>query len=72
MVSGVTAIIFGAVGETASRRSADPDLDVDARFPCLLKRRSDDARIDEVVRMLKVWWASPPIPTISHFMKLAI
>jgi hypothetical protein len=45
---------FGVVGTVQERRSADPDLDVDARFPCLLKRRSDDARMEEVVEMLKV------------------
>jgi len=41
-------------------------LDVDARLPCLATRRSADARIDAVVEMLKVLWASPPVPTMSH------
>jgi hypothetical protein len=57
---------FGAVGRVDVRRSAEPDLDVDARFPCLLSRRSDEARMEDVVEMLNVWWESPPVPTISH------
>jgi hypothetical protein len=48
------------------RRSAEPDLEVEALFPCLLKISSDEARIEEVVEILKVEWESPPVPTISH------
>jgi hypothetical protein len=45
---------FGVVGRVEFRRSAEPDLDVEALFPCLLNMRRDDARMDEVVEMLKV------------------
>jgi hypothetical protein len=44
----------GAVGSVEVRRSADPDLEVEALFPCLLKSKRDDARIEDVVEMLKV------------------
>lgn len=47
-------------------RSADPDLEVAARFPCLLRRSRDEARIEDVVEMLKVECESPPVPTMSH------
>jgi hypothetical protein len=67
MVSGVIAIKFGAVGRVEARRSADPDLEVDALFPCLLKMRSEEPRMEEVVEILNVWCESPPVPTISHF-----
>jgi len=50
-------------------RSAEPDLDVDARLPCLARRSRDEARIEDVVEMLKVWWESPPVPTMSHYME---
>jgi hypothetical protein len=36
-------------------RSAEPDLEVDARFPCFARRRRDEARMEDVVEMLKVW-----------------
>jgi hypothetical protein len=49
------------------RRSADPDLDVEALLPCLLTIRREDARIEDVVDMLKVLCESPPVPTMSHF-----
>ena len=65
-VSGETAIKLGARGSVELRRSADPDLEVDALFPCLLRSKSEDAKIDEVVEMLKVLCESPPVPTISH------
>jgi len=52
-------------GDMDSRRSADPDFDVDARFPCLARVSSDDAMIDDVVDMLNVWCESPPVPTMS-------
>ena len=48
------------------KRSAEPDLEVEALFPCLEMRRREEARIEEVVEMLKVWWESPPVPTMSH------
>jgi hypothetical protein len=54
MVSGVIAIRFGAVGKVQLSKSAEPDLEVEARLPCLLKRSSDEAKIEEVVEMLKV------------------
>jgi hypothetical protein len=31
-----------------------------------------EARMEEVVLMLKVSWPSPPVPTISHCKDLAI
>jgi len=62
---------FGAEGRVQARRSAEPDLEVDALLPCLLTRRRDEARMDEVVEMLKVWWESPPVPTISHFSEVS-
>lgn len=67
MVSGVTASRFGAIGVVHLRRSADPDLEVEALLPCLLIRSNDDARIEDVVEILKVWWESPPVPTMSHY-----
>lgn len=36
--------------------SALPDLDVEARFPCFATTRSEDARIEDAVLMLKVLW----------------
>lgn len=54
MVSGVTADKFGAVGNVEARRSADPDFEVDALFPCLLRSKRDEAKMDDVVEMLKV------------------
>lgn len=48
------------------RRSADPDLEVEALLPCLAMSRRLDAKMDEVVDMLKVLCESPPVPTISH------
>ena len=54
MVFGDTADSFGAVGSVELSKSAEPDLEVEARFPCLLKRSKDEAKIDEVVDMLNV------------------
>jgi hypothetical protein len=54
MVSGLTFRRTGGTGRVEARRSAEPDFEVDALLPCLLTRRSDDARIDEVVEILKV------------------
>ena len=51
---GVTALIFGGVGGAHERRSADPDRDVLARLPCLAMSRRQEARMEEVVLMLKV------------------
>jgi hypothetical protein len=47
------------------RRSAEPDLEVEARLPCLAMRRRLEARIEAVVLMLKVLCESPPVPTMS-------
>jgi len=47
-------------------RSAEPDLEVEALLPCLAMRRRLEARMEEVVLMLKVLWESPPVPTMSH------
>lgn len=54
MEVGFTAIKLGAEGVMALSTSEEPDLDVDALLPCLLIKRSEDAKIDEVVDMLKV------------------
>jgi len=54
MVLGVIAIKFGAVGFIEVRRSADPDLEVEARFPCLLRRRREELRMEDVVEILNV------------------
>lgn len=51
---GVTAEITGDLGTTQERRSADPDLEVEALLPCLAMSRSEEARILDVVDMLKV------------------
>lgn len=66
MVDGVTALRLGGVGRTEVRRSADPDFDEEARFPCFERRSREEASIDEVVEMLNVLWESPPVPTMSH------
>ena len=65
-VSGLTALMMGARGCMQLTMSALPDLDVLALLPCLETKSSADARMDDVVLMLKVLWASPPVPTISH------
>lgn len=57
---------FGANGNVACSKSAEPDFDVDALLPCLLSISSDEANIEEVVDMLKVLCESPPVPTMSH------
>jgi len=54
IVSGVTADRFGAEGKVQLRRSADPDFEVDALFPCLLRSNRDEAKIEDVVEILKV------------------
>jgi hypothetical protein len=36
------------------KRSAEPDLEVEARLPCLLRSRREEAKMDEVVEMLNV------------------
>lgn len=64
--SAVTASKFGALGLMACNRSAEPDVEDEARFPCLLKSKSDEARIEDVVETLNVKCPSPPVPTISH------
>lgn len=62
----MTAVMTGGFGGAQERRSAEPDRDVEALLPCLAIRRSDEARMLDVVDMLKVLWESPPVPTISH------
>ena len=37
-----------------AKTSAEPDMDVDARLPCLATSRWDEAMIDAVVETLKV------------------
>jgi len=54
IVSGVTAFKFGAVGRVDVSKSAEPDLEVEALFPCLLRRSREEARIEDVVEMLNV------------------
>jgi hypothetical protein len=54
MVDGVTAAICGALGCTQARRSAEPERDVLARFPCFPIIKREAASSDEVVEMLKV------------------
>jgi hypothetical protein len=54
MVSGVTAIRSGGAGKVQLSRSAEPDFDVEARLPCLLKRRREEPRMEDVVEMLNV------------------
>ena len=57
----------GALGGMFCRRSAEPDLEVEALLPCLAMRSSEDATIEAVVLMLKVLCESPPVPTTSHY-----
>ena len=47
-------------------RSAEPDFEVEARFPCLEISSNEDPMIEDVVEMLKVLCESPPVPTMSH------
>lgn len=54
MEAGFTAIRIGAFGLMALRTSEEPDLEVEALLPCLLIKRSEEARMEEVVDMLKV------------------
>ncbi len=64
----MTASSLGCLGVfVQARTSADPDLDVEARLPCLAMSRSEDAKIEEAVLMLKVECPSPPVPTMSHY-----
>jgi hypothetical protein len=46
-------------------RSAEPDLEVEALLPCLAIKSRLEARMEEVVEMLKVLCESPPVPTMS-------
>ena len=48
--------------------SAEPDLEVAERLPCLAMRSREEARTEAVVLMLKVLWESPPVPTMSHWL----
>lgn len=54
MVSGLMAERFGGVGSVQPRRSAEPDLDVEARLPSLATNRREDARMEAVVETLNV------------------
>lgn len=54
MVSGVVAVITGAVGDVDASRSAEPDFEVEALLPCFATRRRDEARIEAVVLILNV------------------
>lgn len=68
MLAGAMAERLGGVGKAMlAMRSAEPDLEVEARLPCLEMRRREEARMEAVVEMLKVLWASPPVPTMSHY-----
>lgn len=46
--------------------SAEPDLLVLARLPCLAISSRDEQMMLLAVLMLKVLWKSPPVPTMSH------
>ncbi len=65
MVSGRMRAIWGGCGCMLASRSAEPDLEVEARLPCLAMRRRLEAMIEAVVLMLKVLCESPPVPTMS-------
>lgn len=54
MESGATALMTGGRGFMLFTRSALPDLDVLARFPCLDTSSSAEAMMEAVVLMLKV------------------
>jgi hypothetical protein len=56
----------GGLGGAHERRSAEPERDVEALLPCLAIIRREEAKIEDVVLMLKVLCESPPVPTISH------
>lgn len=66
MVLGAMAVMTGGFGGAHDSRSAEPERDVDALFPCFAIMRSEEARMEEVVLMLKVLCESPPVPTMSH------
>lgn len=59
----------GGRGDMLLTRSAEPDLEVLARLPCFETRRRAEARMEDVVEMLKVLWESPPVPTMSHWFQ---
>ena len=61
------AVITGGLGGVQDSKSADPERDVEALFPCFATMSKEDARMDEVVLMLNVLCESPPVPTISHY-----
>jgi hypothetical protein len=66
MFAGDTALRTGGRGCIWLTRSALPDFDVLALFPCLEMKSSDEAMMEAVVLMLNVLWESPPVPTMSH------
>lgn len=49
------------------RRSAEPDVEVAARLPCLQTRTWGARSRADVVDTLKVLWPSPPVPTMSTY-----
>ena len=59
----------GAFGGIFCSKSADPDLDVDALFPCFAIISRDEATIEAVVLILNVLCESPPVPTTSHYVE---
>jgi hypothetical protein len=46
--------MMGGFGGAQESRSAEPERDVEALLPCLAIMRREEARIEEVVLMLKV------------------
>jgi hypothetical protein len=56
------------MGAMFCKRSAEPDFDVEARFPCFAIKRNVDAIMEAVVLMLNVLCESPPVPTRSHYI----
>ncbi|TLD04828.1 uncharacterized protein PgNI_09590 [Pyricularia grisea] len=57
--------MFGGMGFMFASRSAEPDFEVLERLPCLASMSRELAMMLDVVLMLKVLWASPPVPTMS-------
>lgn len=63
----MTLLIIGGRGCISFTRSALPDFEVLALFPCFDTKSNAEAMMDEVVLMLNVLCASPPVPTMSHY-----
>jgi hypothetical protein len=66
MVDGAIAVMTGGFGGAQESKSAEPERDVEALLPCLAIIRREEARIEDVVLILKVLCESPPVPTMSH------